>query len=193
MSVSAIPEKENLHTIWATLLHDIGKFEAITMSKNQNDRIRFNKHAYYSAASANTILNRLKFDRKFISSAMWLIEHHMSLYQILDMRPAKRQILFNNPLFPDLLKLTFYDALGTIPRSIDYIAEIQKIYQKEYKPISKSIITGRDLIEIGILPGKKIKYILDELWHLQLEGHIKNKKQGLEKAKELIDFFSKQE
>lgn len=181
LAVKAIDDFENLHVILATLFHDSGKLEAIKLPVNTDDRIRFNNHAYYSANIANKVMMRLNYSKIIRQSTIWLIKNHMSWFQIFEMSNDKKQKIFNHPLFPDLIKLALYDALGTYPQNIDHVIELQKLYQKEYKPLPKKYISGKDLIDIGI-EKKNIGSVLKLIYNLQISGQIKTRKQALKVA-----------
>lgn len=181
LAVKAIDDFESLHVILATLFHDSGKLEAIRFPIDSNDRIRFNNHAYYSANIANKVMMRLNYSKILRQSVIWLIKNHMSWFQIFEMSNAKKQKMFNHPLFSDLIKLALYDALGTYPQNIDHVIELQKLYQKEYQPLPKKYVSGKDLMEIGI-EQKNIGKVLKLIYNLQINGQIKTRKQALKIA-----------
>ncbi len=185
LSVSSIDNIESLHVILATLFHDTGKLEAITYPLTPDDRIRFNSHAYYSAYIANKAMLRFNYSKVIRQSVVWLIKNHMSWFQIFEMSMIKKQKMFNHPLFADLVKLAYYDAMGTYPQNIDHVVELQKLYQKEYQPLPKRIINGKELIEIGI-EQKNIGKVLNKIYNLQINGQVKSKKQALEIASRLL-------
>ena len=161
---------------WAILLHDIGKpatFEQGT------DRIHFNGHAELSAKMAFEILKRLKFSGADAAKITWLIEHHMTIGFIPEMRLAHRVNLFFHPWFEDLMKLHYADEHGTMPIQLDLYERIMKMYHefKEEKLLEdhfKPMLTGDDLMrEFGLSPGPKIRNLLTDLREARIEGKIK--------------------
>lgn len=50
----------------------------------------------------------------------------------------------------------------------------------------KPLIMGRDLLKLGVKPGPKMGKILKKLYQLQIDDEFRTKKQGIEKAKEII-------
>jgi len=185
LALSQIDDYENLHVILATLFHDCGKFEAITYPCNENDRIRFNDHAYYSASIANQVMTRFNYSKVVRQSTIWLIKNHMSWFQIFEISQAKKQKMFNHPLFSDLIKLAYYDAMGTYPQNIDHVVELQQLYQKEYRPLPKRLLNGNDLIELSI-DKKLIGNILEKIYNLQINGKIRSRKEALKKINQLL-------
>jgi hypothetical protein len=54
------------------------------------------------------------------------------------------------------------------------------------KPTVERLVTGYDLIALGLEPGPKFKVILQELYDLQLEGKLISKEQALETARTIF-------
>ena len=160
------------------MLHDIGKPDTF---EEREDRIHFDGHAELSAKMAGEILRRFKFSRKEIGKITWLIEHHMTVGFIPEMRRAHQVGLFLHPFFEDLMKLHYCDEHGTHPVDLSLYENIMKLY-KEFKNAKlledhfKPELTGDDLInEFGLKPGPKIKEILNTLREEKIEGTVKTK------------------
>ena len=163
--------------VWSVLLHDIGKPE--TFSK-EPDRIHFNGHASLSAKIAGEILKRLKFSGAEITKITWMIDHHMTVGFIPEMRRAHQLGIFWHPWFLDLMHLHFCDESGSLPVNLDLYHKIMKLYEDFQKePLLedhfKPILSGADIREeFGIDPGPKIKEILTALREAQIEGIVTN-------------------
>ena len=50
----------------------------------------------------------------------------------------------------------------------------------------KPLLTGDDLISLGLNPGPKFKNILSEIFDEQLEGNINSKEKGIKLAKTIL-------
>lgn len=164
--------------VWAVFLHDIGK--PATYEKKP-DRIHFDGHAPLSAKIAKEILRRMKFSGTEISKVGWLIEHHMTVGFIPEMRRAHQAALFWHPWFLDLMRLHYCDEHGSIPIDLSLYDRIMKLY-KEFmdSPLLedhfKPILTGEDLQnEFKLKPGPKIREILTAMREAQIEGVIGSK------------------
>lgn len=174
----------------ATLLHDVGKPETFMSKEETGDRIRFSGHAEKSGELARTILKKLKFSNYEINTIAWLVENHMRIFKIKEMRPAKKRDFLLDPRFQSLIELTIADASGTIPVDNNYIEFVQNV-AKEAKELSEAersrpdidLLNGDDLIAIGMEPSKKFKQILEAIQDMQLEGKLKNKEEAIEYAK----------
>lgn len=171
-----MPEKfVNKELVWATLLHDIGKPDTYV---KKPDRIHFDGHAELSAKMARKICQRLKFSRAETNKIAWLIDHHMAIGFIPDMRRAHQVDLFIHPWFLDLMHLHYCDEHGSYPPDLSLYEKVMALYS-EYKnePLLedhfKPILSGNDLQkEFGLKPGPKIKEVLAELRMAQIEGVV---------------------
>lgn len=164
--------------VWAVLLHDIGK--PATFQKRA-DRIHFDSHAELSARMAGAVLRRLKFSRAMTSKITWMIEHHMTIGFIPEMRRAHQAALFWHPWFEDLMKLHYCDEHGSKPIDLSLYHHVMELY-KEFKNEKlledhfKPILSGEDLQkEFGLKPGPKIKEVLHALREAQIEGVVGDK------------------
>ena len=182
-----IPEGQpTLNVKWATLFHDIGKYDTFEIAK---DRIRFHGHAEKGAEIAKKILKRLKFPTKKIQRIAWLIEHHMMLQPFFDMPDKRKKRWFLEPGFEELLEVYRADSAGIIPTNLSEFEKLKQLYKHEIaklKLMPKQLISGDDIMKIlGLKPGAKVGKILEEIKDLQLEGKIKTSRQAREYIRSL--------
>ncbi|MBN2087923.1 CCA tRNA nucleotidyltransferase [Candidatus Peregrinibacteria bacterium] len=176
--------------VWAVLLHDIGKPATF---EERPDRIHFDGHAQLSAKMADNILRRFKFSRKEIGKITWLIDHHMTVGFIPEMRRAHQVGLFLHPFFEDLMKLHYCDEHGTYPIDLSLYETIMKLYNefKDEKLLEdhfKPLLTGDDLIkEFKLEQGPKIQQILNIIREEKIEGTVKTKADEKKLVKELLN------
>ena len=89
------------------------------------------------------------------------------------MRKHRRIYFAREEGFPELLQLCRMDALashgdtGFLDEIEAYIASLD---EETLKPAP--LLTGRDLIEMGLIPGPQFRHILREIEALQLEGQL---------------------
>lgn len=190
-AIHDMPEEwVNKEMVWATLLHDIGKPQTF---EEKEDRIHFDGHAEKSAQIASDILRRLRFSNAEISKITWMIDQHMSVGLIPEMRRAHQVHLFWNPWFEDLMKLHYCDENGSHPPDLSLYEEIMKLYQefKNQKLLEdhfKPFLNGRDLIQgFDLQPGPMIQFILDELKAQQIEGLINSRQEAEKFVKSYLD------
>ncbi len=174
--------------VWATLLHDIGK--PATFEKRE-DRIHFDTHADLSAKMAREVLKRLKFSRAEVTKITWLIEHHMTIGFIPEMRRAHQVALFVHPWFIDLMRLHYCDEHGSHPPDLSLYEKIMALYDEYHnEPLLedhfKPILSGEDLQkDFGLKPGPKIKEVLEALREAQIEGVVKD----VEEARKFVEGY----
>lgn len=169
------------------LLHDIGK----TVTFEETDRIRFNLHEKVGADMAKKICNRLKTSNDEKERIVWLVMKHLYFKDAQKMRLSKLKRLFANEGYPELAELCRIDALSSSGDLSDYYycqEMLGRLSQEEVKP--KPLITGRDLIEMGLKPGPMFKEILTRVEDEQLEGNLKTKEEAIEMVKAIVCHMS---
>ncbi len=164
---------------WATLLHDIGKFDTFT---DDGERIRYNSHSEVGSEIAKKILRKLKLPKATIDRVFWLVRHHMMVVPLFEMPDKRKRHWFLEPGFEELLELYRADAMGIIPLDLSAYEGLKKLYRHEIaklKLMPKQLITGDEVMKITDLkPGKEIGEILKKVRHAQIEGEIKTKKEA---------------
>lgn len=167
-------EPASLALKWATLLHDIGKYE--TFAQDQ-ERIRYNHHAEAGSETAKQILTRLHFPNKIIDRVYWLIRHHMMIVPLVEMPDGRRRHWFLEPGFEELLELNRADTVGTTPIDLSLYKKLKLLYRHEIaklKLMPKNLLKGEEIMKIcNIKAGAKVGEILKELRDLQLSHELK--------------------
>ena len=172
-------ESPSLALTWATLMHDIGKYETFGAD---DERIRYDEHASAGARTATEILKRLKFDKKTIQRVGWLIEHHMMVVPLFQMSEGRRRHWFLQPGFEELLEVYRADAMGIEPIDLSLYNKLKKLYRHEIaklKLMPKNLLSGTEVMQIlKREPGEEIGKILADIREKQLNGDLKNKKEA---------------
>lgn len=187
-AVKSLNDDTSITLIWSVLLHDTGKPETISMPKSKEDRIRFNKHAKFSAGIASEICRRLRFPNIERELIVWLVKNHMVVGDIPKMSIAKQRKWLMDPRFPWLLDLNRADALASKPKNLSLYNKNLELYnnvkellvEEQKKPKFNLLVTGNDIIQnFGLEPGPKIGEILKIVEEAQLENKISNKDEAL--------------
>ena len=179
-------DKNNLSDGWelamAVLLHDIGKPVTFEVA----DRIRFNNHDNVGAEMAEKICERLRMSNAEKERITWLVKMHLYLRHAQQMRISKLKRLFAHEGYPELAELYKVDSLASTGDLEDYTFcqnMFEELKEEEIKP--KPLITGNDLIALGLKPGPIFSKILDAIKDDQLEQKITTEEEAIKKAKEL--------
>ncbi len=166
---------------WSALLHDVGKPGTMTVS----DRIRFSNHQRAGAEIADRVLRRLKASGSLIDGVCACIDNHMNFMNVQKMRLSTLKKFLSRPLFEEEMELHRADCLashGDIS-NYDFLRQKQReipIYEAKPPPL----LTGKDLIALGLHPGPAFGKILEEAYDVQLEGKINSKEEALRWAGE---------
>lgn len=200
MLLDNLPKDATLRLKLAALFHDLGK--ADTKGFGEKGNITFHGHPKESVEHFRLIARRLRLSKKLASDVAWLIDHHMFPLTVKteEIRSKKIEDMFlkNEDLGRDLILLSQADAMASIPENgepnleninalVAKIEELEKRFDKQkYIEIPK-IITGHDLIEIGLKPGEEFSNILNKVREAQLDGRIKNREDGLKLIEEIIN------
>lgn len=176
-------EKPSFTLAMGVLLHDIGK----TVTFEELDRIRFNLHEKVGADMAAKICDRLKTSHAEKERIVWLVLKHLYFKDAQKMRLNKLKRLFANEGYPELAELCRIDALSSCGDLSDYHycqEMVSKLSHEEVKP--KPLITGHDLIAMGLKPGPVFKDILTKIEDEQLDGNLTTRKAAIEEVRTLI-------
>jgi poly(A) polymerase len=167
---------------WGALLHDIGKPATFRPPdpKKPGDRIRFDGHVEVGVRMAEEILARLRFSNEDTAQIVALVKNHMRFGDILQMRESTLKRFLRLPKFDEHLALHWMDASSAHGdlRLYEFAKD-----QYEATPVEtirpKLLVTGRDLIAAGYLPGPKFKAMLEAAEDAQLEGRATTMEEGL--------------
>ncbi|NOS69067.1 MAG: CCA tRNA nucleotidyltransferase [Verrucomicrobia bacterium] len=179
LMLSKLPTDAHPLLPWAVLMHDIAK--PVTASRDPlTGSIHFYEHERIGADMAETILTRLRFPRKQIEDVVVAVRHHMQFKDAKQMRKATLRRLLLRPTFPLELQLHRLDCLGShgLLDIYEFLTEqaAELANQPEIRP---PLLTGADLIELGMKPGRAMGALLAEIREKQLADELKTKREAL--------------
>ncbi len=176
---------------WSVLLHDVAK--PVTASKDPvTGSIHFYGHERIGAEMAETILQRLRFPRKQIEDVVHAVRCHMQFKDVPDMRKATLRRLLMRPTFPLEMQLHRLDCLGSHRRLEIYDFLLEKARELETQPeIVPPLLTGKELLALGMPPGPAMGTLLAELREKQLSDELSSREGALEWARERVGEISK--
>ena len=170
-----LPPEADPSLPWAVLLHDAAK--PVTASADPETGSRhFYGHEKIGADMAAEILERLRFPRKQMNEVVEAVRHHMQFKDALQMRKSTLRRLLMRPTFPLELQLHRLDCLGSHGRLEVYDFLVAQARQLEEQPeIRPPLLTGDDLIALGLKPGPALGALLAEIREQQLQDELKTK------------------
>jgi poly(A) polymerase len=170
----------------AVLLHDIAKPPCRTVEK-ETGRIRFNGHDAMGATMAESILRRLRYPNELIADVVAMVARHMQFMNVTKMRIAKLKRFMAASTFPLEMELHRVDCGSSNGLTDNYEFLLTKEAEFSAEPlIPAPLVTGRDLIDLGIEPGPRFKQWLEAVQTEQLEGRIDQRAAALDFIRALV-------
>lgn len=184
-----VPRKAALR--FACLLHDMAKPETFT---DKDGRIRFHGHDNLGADKALSVCRRFRLSRNTESLVFKVIQFHMRLFNLSTPGDPSRNAMYRycrdlGDALPESLLLAQADARATyeiMPR--EKFADTEKpmaavlayYYSKFLNVEARPLVTGDDLIRLGLAPGPRFREILDAIKERQAEGMLKSREEALD-------------
>jgi len=167
----------------AALLHDLGKPRTAVL---RDGRRTFYGHAEIGEKMAEEVCRRLRLSNYQTGRVTWLVRQHMRLMNADEMREARLKRLFAEDGFADLAELWRADCIasgGTAEGYEALMARYRALGVAEVRPAP--LVTGHDLIGMGLAPGPAFRTILDEVYDAQLEGRAATREEALSLARRI--------
>ena len=181
-TVHALQNVKNDKVLRLTMLfHDMGK--PVMKTTDENGRDHFKGHAIASEQIAKTVMKRLKFDNDTIRKVTKLVAYHDYRMEPTGANVRRAMHEIGVELFPYYLAVRLADtkAQSSYERrgKLENIIQIRELYRnalrnKECVTLKDLAVTGTDLINLGIAPGKELGTLLNEL--LDMEDPAWNQK-----------------
>ena len=173
LMLDALPPNPPLRLALSVLLHDVGKPPTAQYATlpDGTQRWRFENHASIGADMARTILERLRAPNALVDDVCAIVGNHMRLADAPKMRPPKLRRLLGAATFDDDLELHRLDCLSS--HALLDIYNFLKTEKEKFaaEPVlPPPLVTGRDLIARGHVPGPHFSKILQDAYDRQLEG-----------------------
>jgi len=186
LMLKKLPPDAHPSLAWAVLFHDIAK--PLTASSDpETGSIHFYEHERIGAEMTETILQRLKFPRKQMDEIAFAVLHHMQFKDAPQMRKATLRRMLLRETFPLELALHRLDCLGSHGKLDIYDFLVHENSELAKQPeIIPPLLTGEDLIALGMKPGPQMGALLNELRDKQLAEELKTAEQAREWAKKQI-------
>jgi tRNA nucleotidyltransferase/poly(A) polymerase len=168
-----LPEDASEELCWAAMLHDVGKPPSKSWDE-EDKRWRFNRHEQWSEKMAKVILERFRYSNDFIDQVRSLVDNHMAFQHVRRMKESKLKRFLSISNFSDHLALHRADCLGS-HGDLDHYEFCQKKLAEfaNEAPVLKlpdRLVTGHDLIAMGMSAGPAMKPMLEKAFDMQLEG-----------------------
>lgn len=168
------------------LFHDMGKPKMKTTDESGRDH--FKGHALVSEEIARTVMHRLKFDNDTIKKVTRLVCFHDYRIEATERNVRRAMNRIGVELFPYYLAVRLADVKAQSPyrrrEKIENIIAMREVYQEvlakeECVALKDLAVDGRDLMALGMKPGREIGLMLNELLEWVIDEPSCNKKEIL--------------
>ena len=168
------------------LFHDMGK--PSTKTTDENGRDHFKGHALVSEEIARKVLRRLKFDNETVKTVTRLVCYHDYRMEATPKNVRRAMNRIGVELFPYYLAVRMADAKAQSPyrrrEKIENIVAVRKLYQEalleeDCVTLRQLAVSGRDLMDLGMNPGREIGSMLSDLLEYVIDDPKRNEKEIL--------------
>src|SRR5881392_1626034 len=183
LMLQLLPKQVSVPLVFAVLFHDVAKPRTATV--DETGRIRFNEHDRIGAEMSEAIMRRLRFSGAEIEATVEMVRQHMVFKDVPKMRVARLKRFMARPTFNDELELHRVDCESS-HRMLDNYKFLQR-KKEEFanEPIiPPALVSGDDLIAMGMKPGPQFGEILEAVETRQLEGFLRSREDALEWVKQ---------
>jgi poly(A) polymerase len=164
-----LDERPSTVLAFGALFHDIGKPPTFSVS----DRIRFDEHDHVGAEMAEEACRRLRFSNAETAAVRALVARHMAFRNLPQMREAKLRRFLADPLLPEHLALHRLDCSASHgDLSLHRFCLETKARFDAEPPLPPKVLSGDDLIALGLPPGPGFAKILQAVEDERLEGRV---------------------
>jgi putative nucleotidyltransferase with HDIG domain len=166
---------------WGALLHDVGKPPTFRLA----ERIRFDGHVEVGVAMGAEICRRFRFSNDETRQTLALIENHMRFMDAPRMKASTLKRFFRLEGFDQHLALHRMDCLAASGNleNWEFVRE-RYLAMPEEAVRPRPLLTGRELIAAGYVPGASFKQMLHAVEDAQLEGTIATADEALKLVRE---------
>jgi poly(A) polymerase len=172
---------------WGVLLHDVGKPPTFAPPAGPNGRIRFDRHVEVGTRMAEEICRRLRFSNADTEQIAALVANHLRFKDVPQMKPGTLKRFARLDRFDEHLELHRLDCVSS-HRNLENYEFMRRFLaetpQEQVHPAR--LLTGDDLIRLGLRPGPKFKEILETAEDAQLEGKIATHEEALRWATDYL-------
>ena len=171
--IASFPIDEgDLPLLLAALYHDAAK--PATRAENTHGGYSFHGHEEKSAMEASIGLLLLGAPPELVDNVVWIIEHHLDIKRLSEMRRSKVKRLYEHSMFDQLINLGAcdnhggsqgpdYDFLDGVYDFLDTIPEGALTSRGRPK-----LISGDDLIALGYAPSPSFRIMLEAAEEFEL-------------------------
>ena len=176
--LAGLPKDCSLTLALAALLHDVGK--PVCRTVTADGHVVFRGHAEVGAKMTEEILRRLKFSNDVVTTVVSHVANHMRFFQVSKMKRSTLVRFARTPNFTELVEVARLDASASSGNMSD-VEFVEKFLEEHEEELHCArLVTGNDLVAMGLTPGPAFKTLLDAVETEQLEGRVTTREAALD-------------
>jgi poly(A) polymerase len=179
LMLSMLPRGCEESLAYGALFHDIAKPQTLVIEAD--GKMTYYGHTEIGGEIAAVVLQRLRRPRAVQLRVSYLVHNHLRMMMAPRMRRATLRRMLAEEGFEELLELSMLDTLaaGSALGFYHFCRRaMATMHASEIRP--PRLITGDDLIAMGLEPGPRFKQILDEVEDHHLDGMLQTREDALE-------------
>ncbi len=139
-------KKEKIILYYTLLFHDIWKYD--TYSKDEKSYVHYYWHEKVWLEKFLDIKKRWIFTNEEVKTISWLIENHLKIFKLIEMKKLKARKIMAHKYFKYLLIVWFSDHMWRIPKAnnIKIVMDFYKDFLKLMK--NKKFYTWKDIMKL---------------------------------------------
>ena len=147
MDLSVYSHQEKLDLYWTMLLHDITKPLCYSVDS------KWEWHYYWHEKSGaqyikQVVAKQLPFSKESVKRISWIIENHLRVFKVFEMKKIKSRLLMNHTYWKYLMVIAEADHMWRIPANYQLIEKLHSFYDDFTLQLSKKIFkTGSDILK----------------------------------------------
>jgi len=167
----------------AVLLHDVGKKSTFACS---NGKVTFHGHAEVGVGQAETVLRRLKFSNDVVDTVTSHVGQHMKFFDAQKMRRNTLLRFVRQAQFKELLELHRADCYASNGDFSTHTFMHEFLAAQTTENLNPArLLTGNDLVEMGLQPGPLFKTLLMAVEDAQLNGQVNTHEEAVRLVQDL--------
>lgn len=145
---------------WALLLHDIAKYD--TFSLDEKGNVHYYDHESVWLDGVRNIAKRWKFENILLKKVLYLVENHLRIFKIFQMKTLKARTFMTHPYFWDMVVVGIADNLGRIPAKVEMWEKLIHFYAEFLREYSQmEFYNGTEILSLyPNIQGAEIKKML---------------------------------
>jgi poly(A) polymerase len=184
LMLEGLPKPCSATLAWGVLLHDVGKPPTFAPPSGPGGRIRFDEHVEVGTRMAEEICRRFRFSNDDTAQIAALVANHLRFKDAPQMKPSTLKRFVRLDRFEEHLELHRLDCMSS-HRNLDNYEFVRRFLAETPAEAVRPprLLTGDDLISLGLRPGPAFRAILEEVEEAQLNGRITTHEEAIELAR----------